>query len=349
MKRLIISMSVITLVMLSLVSCRNKKSGTDLLTPASSGRPYEVTVIMADSLWNRPAGRAVFAALDTDVPGLPQSERSFFIYHMDVQNYDQITRLSRNLILVDINPNLYTQTKFKYQRDVYSSPQMIMTIQSPDENELTAYVNTHRNAIVEFFTLAEMNREVEFLKQHHNRNLSDKVKEMFNCEMNIPEELRSFKVGKDFVWASTNKGTADMNFVMYSYPYTSNKTFTKEYFIAKRDSFMKANIPGAKPNMHMATDSEFVDVKNIMVKKNYAMEARGLWEMEHDMMGGPFVSHSSVDTVNNRVIVVEGFVYAPDTKKRDLMRKMEASLYTLQLPAGPKKVPGMKAASKKTK
>lgn len=224
-----------------------------------------------------------------------------------------------------------------------------MTIQSPDENELTAYVNTHRNAIVEFFTLAEMNREVEFLKQHHNRNLSDKVKEMFNCEMNIPEELRSFKVGKDFVWASTNKGTADMNFVMYSYPYTSNKTFTKEYFIAKRDSFMKANIPGAKPNMYMATDSEFVDVKNIMVKKNYAMEARGLWEMEHDMMGGPFVSHSSVDTVNNRVIVVEGFVYAPDTKKRDLMRKMEASLYTLQLPAGPKKVPGMKAASKKTK
>lgn len=346
MKRLMISMSVIALVMLSLVSCRNKKSGTDLLTPASSGRPYEVTVVMADSLWNRPAGRAVFAALDTDVPGLPQSERSFHIYHMDVQDYDQITKLSRNLILADINPKLYTQTKYKYRRDVYSSPQMILIIQSPDEKDFTAYVNSHKNAIVDFFTLAEMNREIDFLKEHHNKNISDKVKKMFGCDINIPEELRSIKIGKDFLWASTNTGTADMNFAMYSYPYISNETFTKDYFIAKRDSFMKVNIPGEKPNMYMATDTNFVDVKNIVVKNAYAMEARGLWEMEHDMMGGPFVSHSSVDTVNNRVVVVEGFIYAPETRKRDLIRKMEASLYTLQLPIGSQKSSVSKAHNK---
>jgi hypothetical protein len=32
------------------------------------------------------------------------------------------------------------------------------------------------------------------------------------------------------------------------------------------------------------------------------------------------------------VVVVEGFVYAPEKPKRDLMRQLEASLYTLNLP-----------------
>ena len=62
------------------------------------------------------------------------------------------------------------------------------------------------------------------------------------------------------------------------------------------------------------------------------METRGLWKMEHDAMGGPFVSHSRVDTLNNRVVVAEGFVYAPEKMKRGLIRRLEAALYTLCLP-----------------
>ena len=95
---------------------------------------------------------------------------------------------------------------------------------------------------------------------------------------------------------------------------------------------MKAHIPGEREGMYMATDSMFVDVKNIMVKGEYAQEARGLWEMEGDMMGGPLVSHARVDRANGRVIVAEAFIYSPDKMKRNLMRQMEASLYTLRLP-----------------
>ena len=54
--------------------------------------------------------------------------------------------------------------------------------------------------------------------------------------------------------------------------------------------------------------------------------------MKDDCMGGPFVSHSRIDTETNRVVVVEGFVYAPEKMKRGLIRRLEGSLYTLQLP-----------------
>ena len=44
------------------------------------------------------------------------------------------------------------------------------------------------------------------------------------------------------------------------------------------------------------------------------------------------MSHSRVDEVNGRVIVAEIFIYAPESLKRDLVRRMEAALYTVQLP-----------------
>ena len=54
--------------------------------------------------------------------------------------------------------------------------------------------------------------------------------------------------------------------------------------------------------------------------------------MEGDFMGGPFVSHSRVDEKNHRVVVAEVFVYSPEKMKRNLLRQVEASLYTLKLP-----------------
>lgn len=162
--------------------------------------------------------------------------------------------------------------------------------------------------------------------------MSVKVKSLFDCDIWMPVELSSYKVGENFLWASNNLN--DLNFVMYTYPYTSKETFTKAYFIAKRDSVMKVNIPGAQEGMYMETaDSAFVEARNIAVQGDYAYEVRGLWEMKNDAMGGPFVSHARVDRANGRIIVVEGFVYNPGKLKRDQIRKLNAALYSLQLPS----------------
>lgn len=315
------------LAVLSLASCRN--GGKSIITPVSSGRPYEVMVVADDKCWMSPDS-ALFHVLDTDVPGLPQAERSFRISRVRPDFFDRSMRLFRNIIIVDIQ-DIYTQTKFKYTRDAYSSPQMIMTIQSPSQQEFAEYVAKNGQVIIDFFTRAEMNREVKLLEKKHNETLSTKVQSLFDCDIWMPVELSSYKVGQQFLWASSNLN--DLNFVIYSYPYTSKETFTKAYFIEKRDSVMKANIPGSKEGMYMVTaDSIFVDARNIAVQGDYAYEVRGLWEMENDAMGGPFVSHARVDRANGRVIVVEGFVYNPGKLKRDQIRKLNAALYTLKLP-----------------
>ena len=118
------------LVAVVLFSCKSGKKS--VFTPTSSGRAYEVLVVVEKPVWERPAGRALYNVLDTDVPGLPQSERSFRIMSTSPKDFDAILKLVRNIIIVDIQ-DIYTQPKFKYAKDVYASPQMILTIQAPDE------------------------------------------------------------------------------------------------------------------------------------------------------------------------------------------------------------------------
>ena len=335
MKKQLINLLSMALMALVLFSCdgNGKKGGKSLFTPVSSGRPYEMLVVIDKAMWERPAGRALFDVLDTDVPGLPQPERSFRISNVGPEHFNRGFRIFRNIIDVDIQP-IYTQPKLKYSRDSYSSPQMIMTIQAPDEASFADFVTKNRQVIVDFFTKAEMNRQINLLKKEHSEVVSAKVGSMFGCDVWVPADMERYKQGEDFLWASNDRNTSDvsMNFVIYSYPYTDKNTFTKDYFVNKRDSVMKINIPGAREGQYIQTEADYVDVKDFAVKGEYAFEARGLWYMENDMMGGPFVSHARVDRPNGRVVVVEGFVYAPQKKKRDLMRKLEAALYTLNLP-----------------
>lgn len=313
----------------TLASC--DEGGTSLLTPASSGRPYEMLVVMDDSVWNRPAGRALFDALDTDVPGLPQSERSFRIMQINDKQMNNTFALFRNIIVPKID-RMYTQVKFKFSRDVKASPQMVMTIQAPNEQAFAEYVGKHKQTIVDFFTRAEMNRQVKLLEKEHSPLVEQIVKDSFQCIVHVPADLENYKRGRNFLWATTNRERDDLSFVIYTYPFTDKNTFTLDYFIHKRDSFMKANLPGPLDGSYMATNKEFIISQDIAVRGKYAQEVKGLWDMKGAVMGGPFVSHVRVDEKNQRVIVAEAFVYSPGRKKRDIMRRMEAALYTLQLP-----------------
>lgn len=299
--------------------------------PTSSGRPFEILVVVNPDTWDRAAGRALHDVLDSDVPGLPQSESSFRIMYTSTKDYDSTLKLIRNIIIVDIQ-DIFTKTSFKFAKDVYASPQMILTIQAPNEADFEQFVTENKQTILDFFTRTEMNRQISLLEKKHSDLISAKVDSLFGSDIWVPTELTNSKTGKDFFWASTNAASADRNFVIYSYPYTDKDTFTKEFFVHKRDSVMKANIPGSRDSSYMATDSLLTEVRPINVHNDYTMEARGLWRMKGDFMGGPFVSHTRLDKKNQRIITAEVFVFSPDKMKRNLIRQMESSLYTLKLP-----------------
>ena len=143
----------IALVTFVFASCGLKGNHT------SSGRAYELLVVVDHGVWDRAAGRALHDALDSDMPGLPQSEPSFRIMYTSPKDYDSTLKLIRNIIIVDIQ-DIYTKASFKYAKDVYANPQMILTIQAPNEEEFEKFVKENRQTIINFFTRAEMNRQI---------------------------------------------------------------------------------------------------------------------------------------------------------------------------------------------
>lgn len=302
-----------------------------LLTPASSGTPYEMMVVADNDVWVGKCGVALQNVLETPIPMLPQPEPTFHVSRVDFKHYNRITNLFRNIIILQQNDQ-YTKPKMTVERNVFADPQLIMTIQGPNLDELAEYVEASGKLIIQYFSAEEINRYATELEVNYNKKFNDKCKEMFGCEMHIPADIKKMKIGKDFIWASNDGISTIQSICIYSYPYVSEKVFSRHSYIGIRDKFMKENIPGAHEGQWMKTNHEFVQLKDISSRGVYIQEARGLWDMQNDAMGGPFVAHSEVDTINGRIVVVEAFVYAPQKMKRTMIRRLEAALYTLQLP-----------------
>lgn len=313
-----------------------KSRKKSVLTPTSAGAPYEVLLVAAEDDFHTGAVDSLYAILTDDVDGIAQPEPCFKVSRITQNNLSKTLRLCRNIIIIKIDPATYSKCKFKYSRDVYAAPQVILTIQAPNALKFKTFVMDNRDVIVDFLNKAELNRQCELLKDDHQPHIQETVKKMFGCDIWAPAELTTITTGRNFMWAHCEKFVKkveqNLNLVVYSYPYRDVNTFTEKYFVRKRDSIMKANIPGPREGQYMMTTKSFTLVSDEVVHGQYAQVVRGLWNIKDYDMGGPFVSVSRVDEKNQRVVVVEGFVYYPNQPKRNVLKKLEAALYTLRLP-----------------
>ncbi|MEG1616585.1 MAG: DUF4837 family protein [Bacteroidales bacterium] len=314
---------------LLLSSCGGKSIN---VMPTATGAANEVLVVMSENLLKGEVGSEVKSILTSDVPGLPQSEPNFKVSTVTPNHFDKILKPVRNIFIVETG-DIYTQPKFSYARNVWADGQMILYLKAPDAKSLVEFLPANSQVIIDFFVNSEMNRVVKLLKDSYNRDASEQLSRQLGVEMRIPTDLLQVNKKKDFFWASNNQYKGRMDIVVYSVPYTEKDAFSPERILARRDSVMKANLPGGTPGSYMTTQY-YVDpaFRAINLNGKYVGEMRGLWEMKGEVMGGPFVSHTRLDEANQRIITVEAFVYAPERKKRNLMRKLEAALYTLQLP-----------------
>lgn len=298
----------------------------------ATGLAYEVIVTMNKADWDAPAGQAIKEQLTSDIPGLPQSESAYKITYVTPDQFNGLFTYVRNILIVKIDKSLYTKVSLKPENNRWAKGQVVITLTAPDDETLLEYVKANPHSIIDSFNQREQDRAVELMDKEYSSVVMKHVKDSFDIELKVPADMTYYRDTTGFFWASNNTGTGRMDVVVYDFPYRDTNTFTAAYLIAKRDSVMKINMPGSFADSYMATDTALVTYSAETVNGKYCGVLRGLWHMKGDMMGGPFVSHARLDEKNNRVVVVEGFVYAPETKKRNFIRRIESALYTLQLP-----------------
>ena len=330
-------------------SCKRAQGGTKV---SATGTIYECLVVMPNRALANPQQVVsasayaeniattydlVKATMAADMPCMPQMEPYFKLTQVSPAAFDDLLKPTRNILIVDIDAERFTQTKAKYSIDYWSHPQAIYRIQAPDDEAFIAYWNEHGEQIRDWFIDQEMRRQIAFYRASTNKDARAAMQRSMHADMLIPEDYMLIRdtVFEDihFVWCCNNKGPLRRDLVIYSYPYTSTKQFDLEALNQKRDAVLGKMISASVEGSYMGTEYKvFPPQAKVLQDNPYTVEVRGLWKIYNgEAMGGPYVSHSCLDEINQRIVTAETYILAPGQKKRNELRKAEAILFTLQL------------------
>lgn len=314
-----------------MLSCSG--GGDSVLLPTITGAAYDLLVVGDARVWKDSAGQVLFDVLDEDVPGLPQSEPQFNISFIPSKEFSSILRPARNILLFSIDDKMYTQGKVSYARNRWAKPQAIVQITAPNQSEMMKVVTEKATEIVDFLVDAECARSLDFFRRYANNEGRELIRKELNVNLSLPDFMNKYKVGENFVWISNGSLDSRLDLVVYRTPYKGPDDFKQEHLLMIRDSVLKVNVPGPSDGSYMTTEVQFFKplYREFMFEGKYCAELRGLWRVEGDIMGGPFVSRSYYDEARQEIVTAEAFVYAPQHKKRNKMRQIESILRSVEI------------------
>ncbi|MFI3282586.1 MAG: DUF4837 family protein [Rikenellaceae bacterium] len=319
----------VAFVALSFISC-------DALHTASSnkvnsqGSPYELIIVCNQPEWEGELGDTLKVILRAEIPYLVQPEPFFSTYRVTQQGYDNIILKHRNIFIVNVAPSL-EESSIIVQYDVNASPQIVMTLQGPNQKSLTEYVSQNREMVMHALEMAERDRDIAYGQKFSIASLDKLILEKFDVSMKIPVGYTLRNEGDDFMWMSYEYPTASQGVILYSYPSEGKASLKWEPLLEARNKYA-ARIPGPTDGSYMTTFMEVEpDYRLFRMKGRVWAELRGLWEVEGDYMGGPYVSYSTIDERTNRVFTLDCYVYSPKIGKRNYLRGVEHLLYNIEI------------------
>ena len=298
--------------------------------PSSTGKSGEIVVVVEKNLWKDAVGNSLRNALSHQQIGLPQPEPLFDLINVPQNDFSRIFQTHRNILLVEISDT--SKTAIRIKKNSWSNPQLIIKVTASSDTAMATLINQSATTLAEYFINEERERLVTGYKKLQAKGIIEKLEKNHQITMVIPQEgFAIAKDEKDFVWIRRETGEMSQGILIYTQPYANQNVFEKEQIIALRDSLTEKYIPGPTDSSYMTTDHNFsLTTQQVTVNGNYAVELRGLWKVQNDFMGGPFVSYTIYDKKNNRIITAEGYVFAPKFNKREYLRQLEAILNSVK-------------------
>src|SRR5690606_2334950 len=152
--------------------------------------------------------------------------------------------------------------------------------------------------------------------------------------LKIPAFYRIAKLTDDFAWLRRDIRSGDLNLLIYQMPlgHFDNEETRMEDIIKMRDSIGKTHIPGPNEGSYMITEQAFSPyLFQSEINGKFAYEVKGTWEVYNFFMAGPFVNYIIRDEANNRLLIIEGFTFAPSVNKRDYQFELEAIIKSVKI------------------
>ncbi len=315
---------VVIFIIFFLQSCEDNKV---VYKPESSARINSITVVVDNDNWNNTIGDKIRNLYADEYEGLPQIEERFTLKQMPYEAFSGFSRSSRNIIFINKKSN----PEFFFEVDKYARPQMYLEIKGNSIKSILEQIDKSKKEAINKFT----NGEIEENKRRILKSPLKDTKAMddFLINMKMPSAYSLYKQDKNFIWYQKQIQKGHSNVIVTQLPSQKNIfEYNIPSVIKLRDSIGEVFLPGRNPESFMISEKEYLPYQK---KVNYygikMLETRGTWEVKGDFMGGPFLNYLIEDKLNDRVLFVEGFVFAPSKRKRDNIIELEAIIKSLKL------------------
>lgn len=294
-----------------------------------SGKPGEVLTVISKDYWESELGQTLRDSLTAEYPMLPQLENRFKVTYVPKAGFTSMFQQHRNIIRFNIEPG--TANKVTYKKNVWANPQCVVDINADNYYDAIALVKENSRNIINFIEGAERNRIINNNKNRLSEVSNHQAQSLFGGSPELPREYKIVKKTNNFIWAAYNEEQSKRkNILIYRYPVERGvNMMSPENLIENNREILKENMPGMFENTYMIHSKAIAPTVRYLRHDNREFaEIRGLWEVENDYMGGPFVAHVFYSPDGRYMIGVEGFVYAPKYEKLQLMREVEALVYS---------------------
>jgi hypothetical protein len=315
---------------LIITSCEDMGSST----ANSSGKTAEMIVVTNNlAKWESKAGDTIRQFFNQEFKVLPQPEPLFEMTHIPMATFtdNAMFQSHHNILIIDIDNNL-KKARLDVRKDEWASPQTVIRLSAPTEENLIAFFGESKKSVLSLLMKSERERLVNTFKKYRDAEVINKLKNDLHLTLELPGGFYIAKKTADFTWIRKETPKISQGIMIYTYDFVDTIAFDVSRIIAFRNAMTEEYIPGPTEGSFMTVSQDYLPVisKRIDFNGMFAVETRGLWKLEKDFMGGPFVNYTLIDEKRNKVITIDGYVYAPNAPKRDLIIQMEALIYSLK-------------------
>lgn len=297
--------------------------------PNINGTTGEVLVVMDKALWTGSAGAAVREQVAPFLIGLPQPEPAFSILPVNPEGFRDIYLAHRNVLIVKAGID-HSDTVVDYTRNRWAETQLVITVTGPDSAAVADCIRKNGEAIRQSINDTERERLSSWLTRSAGKERSVLVSGDRRWELIMPAGYKpDFNREAIMMVSAETPSTTQSVIVSVTERMTSRIGCIELANLTEKVT--SAEVKGPDGGSFMVIEKQIpVSCRSFRRHGTDYIEMRGLWTLEGGFMGGPFISYAFIDEETSRAVVVTGFVYAPKEEKRELLRQVEALMYTLR-------------------
>lgn len=302
---------------------------------SSTGGVNEILVVTNNvQQWDGEIGDSIRSNFSRVMQVLPIEEPQFKMVNVNESSLGKMLfKKHHNIFIVNIDPEL-KEPFVESRADLWAKPQMVIKINAPNLHEfLVSFEEVRENSFDLFIDVERKRIQDSYSNKFKSQEINRSLHKYMQLDLAIPKGYKIAKVDSSNAWIRKETAANSMNILIYARPYKSTGDFDPLNIKKRRNGLTRTYIPGPTSGSYQLISDEYVEPVYTEMDFNdlFAVETRGLWRVENDFMGGPFISYTFVDEKRNRLITIDGFTYAPKQKKAPLVRELEAILWSVKI------------------